>query len=78
MHGYARDAVRDPKVIGFETWVSAHDVESGRAASKVADWQEFGATHVGVVTMGAGYESVAEHIKAIETFMTEVDSRLNF
>ena len=77
IHGYARDAGRDPKVIGLETWVSAHDVESGRAASKVAGWQEFGATHVGVVTMGAGYESVAEHIKAIDNFMTEVELRLN-
>ena len=76
IHGYALKAGRDPETIGLETWVSARDVELGKAASKVHAWQEFGATHIGVVTMGAGYETVSEHIDLIAKFMAEAEMGL--
>lgn len=71
IHAYARQAGRDPKRIGLETWVSASDVNAGRAEDKVRAWQEFGATHVGVVTMGAGYKTVSQHIDLMSKFMAQ-------
>ena len=71
IHGYAREAGRDPKAIGLETWVAASDVESGNTERKVREWQEFGATHVAVITMGAGYEAVGQHIDLMARFMAE-------
>ena len=48
-------------------------MENGKAGRKVDAWREFGATHVGVVTMGAGYESVSEHIGLIAEFMAQAE-----
>jgi|MDTC01.2.fsa_nt_gb probable F420-dependent oxidoreductase len=76
IHKYALDAGRDPSRIGIETWVSARDGHVEELAAKVVAWRDFGATHVAITTMGAGYSSVSEHIDAIGRFKTEVEIRL--
>ncbi len=61
----ARQAGRDPAGIGIETRVSW-----GHGASQVAEqieaWRDAGVSHVSINTMGAGFESVAQHLDALE------------
>jgi probable F420-dependent oxidoreductase len=60
----AVDAGRDPKAIGMEAWVkwqgSADDV-----VAKVAKWVQVGASHISINTMGAGLETVDDHVAAL-------------
>jgi probable F420-dependent oxidoreductase len=60
----AVDAGRDPKAIGMEAWVkwqgSADDV-----VAKVARWVQVGASHISINTMGAGLETVDDHVAAL-------------
>jgi probable F420-dependent oxidoreductase len=60
----AVDAGRDPKAIGMEAWVkwqgSADDV-----VAKVAKWVQVGASHISINTMGAGLETVDDHLAAL-------------
>jgi probable F420-dependent oxidoreductase len=60
----AVDAGRDPKSIGMEAWVkwqgSADDV-----VTKVDKWAKVGASHISINTMGAGLETVDDHLAAL-------------
>jgi probable F420-dependent oxidoreductase len=60
----AVDAGRDPKDLGMEAWVkwqgSADDV-----IAKVDKWVEVGASHISINTMGAGLETVDDHLAAL-------------
>jgi probable F420-dependent oxidoreductase len=60
----AVDAGRDPKSIGMEAWVkwqgSADDV-----VTKVDKWVQVGASHISINTMGAGLETVDDHLAAL-------------
>jgi probable F420-dependent oxidoreductase len=60
----AVDAGRDPKAIGMEAWVkwqgSADDV-----LTKVDKWVKAGASHISINTMGAGLETVDDHLAAL-------------
>jgi len=60
----AVDAGRDPKAIGMEAWVkwqgSADDV-----LTKVDKWIQAGASHISINTMGAGLETVDDHLAAL-------------
>ena len=76
IHKYALEAGRNPSSIGIDTWVSAKDGQVGELADRAVAWRDFGATHVAISTMGAGYASVSEHINAIEMFKREVETRL--
>jgi probable F420-dependent oxidoreductase len=61
----AARAGRDPATIGMEarvTWVHG----ASEVAEQVAQWQELGASHVSVNTMGAGFTSVGQHLDALE------------
>tara|TARA_B100001964_G_C13925127_1_gene461949 strand:+ start:275 stop:418 length:144 start_codon:yes stop_codon:yes gene_type:complete len=42
-------------------------------AAKVEAWRQFGATHVAINTMMAGFSSPQEHIDAISRFKVAVD-----
>lgn len=60
----AVDAGRDPKDLGMEAWVkwqgSADDV-----VTKVNKWAKVGASHISINTMGAGLETVDDHLAAL-------------
>jgi len=69
IHEVAEAAGRDPASIGIEPQLRlgsdvAADVELAH------QWQQAGATSLSVNTMGLGYDSVAQHIEAIQRFQT--------
>lgn len=68
IHGYAREAGRDPAAIGIEGRIS---FALGSAESWIKDlqaWQRLGASHVSVNTMKAGLATPTAHIEAIRKF----------
>jgi probable F420-dependent oxidoreductase len=67
MHGYAREAGRDPAAIGIECRISCFRQTEDDWQRNAAIFREAGATHLSLVTMNAGFESVDDHIKALET-----------
>jgi probable F420-dependent oxidoreductase len=63
---YATQAGRDPDEIGLEPRLSLAAVPQPERASYVAAWQELGATHFSVNTMGLHLSTVDDHITALE------------
>jgi probable F420-dependent oxidoreductase len=70
VRGYGRDAGRDPAEIGFEARLGLGDVPKGQWADFAAGWQELGATHLCVSTMGLGLASGDEHVAALQEALT--------
>lgn len=68
VHGYARDAGRDPSAIGLEARIDVSNVKSDLWAEQAKAWEALGATHLSVNTMRLGLSSAEEHIKAIRHF----------
>jgi len=60
----AVDAGRDPKTIGMEAWVKWEGSADG-VIDEVAKWAEAGASHVSINTMGAGLQTVDDHLAAL-------------
>ncbi len=70
--GYLREAGRDParfpiegrvsvaRLAGPETWVST-----------AAGFRQMGCTHLEINTMGAGYESLSDHVKTLARFRAD-------
>ena len=61
----AREAGRDPAQLGVEGRISWRG-DAGRLAEQAGRWQEAGATHLAVNTMGAGLASLGDHLGALE------------
>ncbi|HEY3942271.1 MAG TPA: LLM class F420-dependent oxidoreductase [Acidimicrobiales bacterium] len=61
----ARSAGRDPAELGMEGRVTWGDGGAERAADHLGRWQEAGASHVSVNTMGAGLSSLDDHLDAL-------------
>lgn len=40
----------------------------------IMEWRQFGATHARIVTMGAGYTSIDQHLKAAEEFKSFMEA----
>jgi probable F420-dependent oxidoreductase len=59
-------AGRDPAELGMEGRVSWRG-DPAAVADQVRAWRDAGATHVSVNTMGAGLETVDEHLTALES-----------
>jgi len=64
--GAAREAGRDPGSIGMEGRVNWRG-DPGQLAGRLRQWQDAGATHVSVNTMGAGLRTVDDHLGALAT-----------
>ena len=62
----AADAGRDPAAVGMDGRVTWRGDEA-QLAERLTQWQQYGATHVSVNTMGEGYKSVDEHLSALAT-----------
>ena len=75
MHGYAREAGRDPAEIGIEAWSAIRDRSPEDCAGDVAKWAALGASHVSVHTMRAGLTSPDAHIDAIRRFKAALGDR---
>ena len=61
----AREAGRDPAQLGMEGRISWRG-DAGKLAEQAGRWQEAGATHLAVNTMGAGLASLGDHLEALE------------
>ena len=65
VHGYAQTAGRDPEKIGIEARLNIKDMPEAQWAKFAEDWRNLGATYLCVNTMGAGFQSLQQHIDAL-------------
>lgn len=65
LHGYIREAGRDPAAVGIETWLNMEDETPDRWRAHAEGWKRLGATHYSVNTMNAGLATPQDHIEAI-------------
>jgi len=72
LHGYARDAGRDPAGIGLEPRLNLATVPAADRSDYVATWQHLGATHLTIATMGAGFTTVDDHLGALATALADL------
>jgi probable F420-dependent oxidoreductase len=68
LHGYIRDAGRDPAAVAIEGRIKLGERTPEECAAEVAAWAELGATDVTFNTMGAGLTSPDAHMAAIRRF----------
>ena len=68
MRGYVRDAGRSPDDVGIESWFSVGSGGPEEWARFVEKWDDIGATHLSLNTMGAGLDSPDAHIEAIRRY----------
>jgi probable F420-dependent oxidoreductase len=60
----AADAGRDPASLGMEGRLRCQQ-DQDKLATEIRQWQDAGATHLSVNTMGAGLKTVDEHLAAL-------------
>lgn len=72
LHSYIREAGRDPGTFGIEARVGVRDGNLDEWVRQTNEWQKLGATHISINTMGAGFESLDEHIDAIRRYKEAV------
>jgi len=65
IHQWMREAGRDPGDLGIDQRISIADggPDDWRAAAK--EWLDLGATHITLVTMGAGFEAPDQHLERL-------------
>ena len=64
----AREAGRDPDAIGIESRVAVRGTDVSEAVALARRFEQAGATHLSVNTMGAGFTSPGQHVDAIRAF----------
>jgi probable F420-dependent oxidoreductase len=74
LHGYLRDAGRDPHSFGIDCRINMNRTQEADWADEIVQLQKLGATHICINTMGMGFQSAVQHIEAIEQFKTVVES----
>lgn len=72
VHGYAREAGRDPAAIGMEGRSSIAEQTPEDWVRVYTAWQDLGATHLSVNTMKAGLKGADAHIDAIRRYKEAV------
>jgi probable F420-dependent oxidoreductase len=65
---YLREAGRDPYNFGIEAQINAREGNLDEWMRRTKRWQELGATHICINTMGAGYTSLQQHLDAIHRY----------
>lgn len=68
LHRELREAGRDPALVGVETRVQVAGRSIDEQVASARAWQEAGATHLTLNTMGAGLRGTAAHIEALVAF----------
>jgi len=71
---YMKEAGRDPSTLGIEARVNCSDGDVDEQVRQTRVWQELGATHISINTMGAGFTSLAQHLDAIRRYKEAVAS----
>ena len=73
LHGWIREAGRDPAAFGIEARMALAQTPVEVRANDIAAWNAMrGITHLCVNTMGLGLASPGEHVKTLERFRAEV------
>jgi hypothetical protein len=73
VHGYARDAGRDPAAIGIECTISVRrDDAAPHWRDLAARYRDLGATHLRVTTAGGGFATPQEHLDAARRWLDAV------
>ena len=72
VHRAARDAGRDPAVIGIDAQVVFNWIPDGGWREYGLAWQAFGATHLTVTTMGLVSSDVEDHLSALRFVRDEL------
>lgn len=72
LHGYAREAGREPADIGLEAHINVADGSPDTWAQQAEAWKGLGATHLSVNTMNAELSTPDAHIQAIRQFKDAV------
>jgi probable F420-dependent oxidoreductase len=75
LRAYAAEAGRDPAEVGIEARLSLGAVPEKEWADFAAGWQELGATHLCVNTMGMGLKSPSEHAAVLRDVLPIVERR---
>jgi alkanesulfonate monooxygenase SsuD/methylene tetrahydromethanopterin reductase-like flavin-dependent oxidoreductase (luciferase family) len=65
LRDYAQQAGRDPASIGLQGGILLRDARPEDWRRDLDTWQELGASHATVNTMGAGFTSPTAHIDAL-------------
>ena len=65
---HAREAGRDPAAIGLEGAVRARQGTLDDWLATTRAWDQMGASHVSINTMGAGFSSVEQHVDVLRQF----------
>lgn len=71
IHGYMEEAGRDPATFGLDPWLAHSTMKRPEWKSLAKDWQQIGATHLGIETMRCGY-TLDQHLDVAKQFMEEV------
>jgi probable F420-dependent oxidoreductase len=74
VHGYAREAGRDPATIGLEGRVTVAGKGPQDWLAQARAWEDLGATHLSVGTGGGGLTSPQQHIDAIRSCKEVMDN----
>ncbi|NJN19331.1 MAG: LLM class F420-dependent oxidoreductase [Oscillochloris sp.] len=72
LHAYAREAGRDPAMIGLEPQLTPMRVPEAEWEGYVRGWQDLGATHLCINTMGMGLRSLDEHIATLRKIKSQL------
>ncbi|HST24721.1 MAG TPA: LLM class F420-dependent oxidoreductase [Gaiellaceae bacterium] len=65
MRGWMREAGRDPDTFGLDQRISIADGASDEWRAIAEEWVGLGATHLTLVTMGAGFTTPDEHLERL-------------
>jgi alkanesulfonate monooxygenase SsuD/methylene tetrahydromethanopterin reductase-like flavin-dependent oxidoreductase (luciferase family) len=66
----AREAGRDPALIGIEGRMFAANRPTEEWVNEITAWKSLGATHLSINTMKAGFATPAAHIEGIRRFQS--------
>lgn len=77
VRNYAREAGRDPGVIGIEGRISYGQGSTESWLKELDAWKKLGATHVSLNTMKSGLASPAAHVEAIRQFHSATSAAWN-
>lgn len=77
IRGYLQEAGRNPDTFGYDVRVNMKTQPQDTWAEYIKGWQELGATHVCISTMGIGLDTPQKHIHAIQEFMKFVQHELS-
>ncbi len=74
LRGYASKEGRDTNSLGIESWVSVKGRSADQWVRDAVKWEELGATHISLHTMGAGLSWPDGHLDTISRFKKAMDS----